>query len=97
MYKYTTPTLIFTLPFEASYLTEAFVTIRQNSVTIEKSLADCVLFEKQLKVTLTQTETGSLSTGTAKVQLRCKGNDEKAYASVEKKVEIRDVLKAGEI
>lgn len=98
MIRYTTPTLTFNLPFEASYLSDAYVTIVQSNKTIEKVYSDCTLQDKTLSVTLTQEETGSLvPERDAKVQLRCKGTDGKAYASQEFQIRIDDVLKSGAI
>ena len=38
MIRYTTPTLKFKLPFEANYLTVAFITLSQRNSCIEKSI-----------------------------------------------------------
>lgn len=98
MIRYTTPTLTFNLPFEVSYLSDAYVTIVQSNKIIEKSYSDCTVQDKTLSVTLTQEETGSLvAERDAKVQLRCKGTDGKAYASQEFQIKIDDVLKSGAI
>lgn len=98
MIRYTTPTLTFKLPFEASYLTVAYITIEQRDKTLEKTLEDCELGEKQISVALTQEDTGELEAkANTFVQLRCKGTDGKAYASRKFKIEIDDVLKDGVI
>lgn len=98
MYRYTTPTLQFKLPFDASELTEAYITLIQKNITIEKSLSDCTKDEQTLSLVLTQEETGRLEAqrGTA-VQLRCKDGSGKAYASKVFNIKIDDVLKEGEI
>ena len=98
MYRYTTPTLVFKLPFEASELTEAYITLEQKNVTIEKGLSDCMQDEKTLSLVLSQEETGQLEAqrGTA-VQLRCKDGSGKVYASKIFNIQIDDVLKEGEI
>jgi molybdopterin-biosynthesis enzyme MoeA-like protein len=98
MIRYTTPTLIFKLPFEASYLSNAYITIKQSDATIEKTLDDCTLSEKTLSVILTQEDTGKLAAGKeTRLQVRCTGNDNKKYASKIKKLRVDDVLKEGVI
>ncbi len=98
MIRYTTPTITFDLPFEASYLTGAYITIVQQDVSLEKTLEDCTASEKTLSVTLTQEETGTLKAHrTATIQLRCLGSDGKAYASQQFELGIEDVLKKGVI
>lgn len=98
MIRYTTPTLKFKLPFEANYLTAAFITLSQRNSCIEKSIDECTLAGKEISCKLTQEDTGKLVISEyAYVQLRCKGKDGKAYASKKFKVEIEDVLKAGAI
>ncbi len=98
MFRYTTPTLVFKLPFEASELIEAYITLEQKNVTIEKGLSDCTQNENTLSLVLSQEETGQLEAqrGTA-VQLRCKDNSGKAYASKIFNLKIDDVLKEGKI
>lgn len=97
MYRYTTPSVVFTLPFEASTVTEAYISITQREITLEKDLSSCTVEDKKLKCELSQAETGSLSKGTAQIQLRCKCDDGKAYASQIAKIQVLDVLKDGEI
>lgn len=96
MTRYTTPTLIWALPFEASYITAASVVIQQGEVTIEKTLSDCTASERTLSCTLSQEETGKLAADrSAKAQLRCVGTDGKAYASAVESLSITNVLKEG--
>lgn len=97
MYRYTTPSIVFTLPFEASTIEDAFITIKQGSVVVEKALSDCTAEDKKLKCALTQAETGAFAKGEILIQLRCETNDGKAYASHIAKVNVRDVLKDGVI
>ena len=98
MIRYTTPTITFSLPFEASYLTAAYITINQQTRLFEKTLDDCTISGDTLSVALTQEETGNMKAGMpVKVQLRCIGNDGKAYASKQFKLEIEDVLREGVI
>lgn len=99
IYRFTTPAIRFTLPFETNYLTESFITISQRDTTkIEKALSDCTIQDKTVLCELSQEETGNLTTGAvAYIQLRIKGNDDKAYASQIQPLEIKDVLKKGVI
>ena len=97
MIRYTTPTITFSLPFEASYLTAACISLLQGgSTAVDKTLADCETSEKTLSITLSQEETAGFAAGTpVKVQLRCVGNDGKAYASRQFRLNVDDVLKEG--
>lgn len=96
MIRYTTPTITFSLPFEASYLTAAYINFLQGSTAVDKTLADCETSEKTLSITLSQEETAGFAAGTpVKVQLRCVGNDGKAYASRQFRLDVDDVLKEG--
>ena len=96
MIRYTTPTITFSLPFEASYLTAAYISLLQGSTAVDKTLADCETSEKTLSITLSQEETAGFAAGTpVKVQLRCVGNDGKAYASRQFRLDVDDVLKEG--
>lgn len=62
MIRGTTPKLEFTLPFNTSEITEAFVTLAQNDVVlVDKALTDCECDERKLSVRLTQEETLKLS------------------------------------
>ena len=98
MFRYTTPTLLFKLPFEASELTEAYITLVQKNKTIEKVLSDCTTDEQNLCLVLTQEETGQLEAQRdTQVQLRCKDGSGKVYASKVFKIQIDEVLKEGEI
>ena len=97
MIRYTTPTITFDLPFEASYLTAAYITMQQGSIVVNKTLNDCKTSDGTLSVTLSQEETASFvaNTSPVKAQLRCIGNDGKAYASRQFKLNVEDVLKEG--
>ncbi|MBR5874538.1 MAG: hypothetical protein IKY90_07400 [Oscillospiraceae bacterium] len=58
----TTPDLEFELPLDTSQLAKGFVTVVQNdTVVLEKPLADCILTDNKLTVALTQEETLRLS------------------------------------
>lgn len=98
MIRYTTPTITFSLPFEASYLTAAYITIVQRDITIDKSLDDCTASDQTLSVMLSQEETSKLKADrTTKIQLRCVGSDGKAYASQQFDLKVEEVLREGVI
>ncbi len=98
MYRYTTQDLIFTLPIESSIITEAYVTIQQLDLVIEKSIKDMTKDGKNLKLHLTQEETGKFRPKkSCKVQLRVKDKNNNAYASEEFKFEVKNVIKEGVI
>lgn len=83
MYRGTTPTLRFTLPFDTSTLDVVGVTIAQGGkVIINKEKSDCDLKGKDISVTLTQAETLALTAGNkTEIQLRVLTTDGLALAS----------------
>lgn len=95
MYRGTTPTLSFKLPFDTSDLSAAWVTLAQDGrVIIDKPISDCVLEGNVLAVTLTQEETLKLTAeNRTEVQLRVKTTDGIAMASTIWRVETEKILK----
>ena len=83
MYRGTTPTLKFTLPFDTSTLDAVWVTIAQGGkVIINKEKSDCDLKGTDISVTLTQAETLALTAGNkTEIQLRVLTTDGLALAS----------------
>ena len=83
MYRGTTPTLRFTLPFDTSTLEAVWVTIAQGGkVIINKTKVDCDLKGTDISVTLTQAETLALTAGNkTEIQLRVLTTDGLALAS----------------
>lgn len=83
MYRGTTPTLRFTLPFDTSTLDAVWVTIAQGGeVIINKEKSDCDLEGTDISVTLTQEETLALTAGNkTEIQLRVLTTDGLALAS----------------
>ena len=58
MYRGTTPTITFTLPLLGSAITALNLSFVQNGeLVLEKGLADCLLADNTLQVTLTEQET----------------------------------------
>lgn len=95
MYRGTTPTLSFKLPFDTSDLSAAWVTLAQDGrVIIDKPMSDCVLEGNVLAVTLTQEETLKLTAeNRTEVQLRVKTTDGIAMASTIWRLETEKILK----
>lgn len=83
MVRGTTPTLEFTLPFDTSLLTAAFITLAQSGrVIIDKSLADCTCSGQTLTLVLTQEETLKFDTRhSTEIQVRVKTAEGNALAS----------------
>lgn len=99
MYRGTTPTLKFTLPFEASTLTAAYISIEQNRrVIVEKSIEDCTLSGNIISVSLTQEETLKMGVSDrTEIQLRVRLVDGSALASQIFTVPTYRILKDGVI
>lgn len=98
MYRYTTPTLIFSLPISTENLDQAIVTVHQTSASIEKNIEDMTFEGNVLKVKLTQEETASLKPfSMCMVQLRVRCKDGNAFVSEQFRVNVLDVLKEGVI
>lgn len=71
MQRATTPTHIFTIPFDVSLLKEVRVTYQQKGKTVlKKTEEECNLNGNQISVTLTQEETTKFEVGSAFIQLR---------------------------
>ena len=88
MIRGTTPTHVFTLPFDTSDIKEVLITYAQNTYTkkdnvlFEKKTADCVFGKNEILVNLTQEETFMFECkATAQVQVRILTTAGKALAS----------------
>lgn len=57
MYRATTPTHIFTLPFDTEQIRRVQITYKQGETVLEKTEADCTMDGSDIKVTLSQDET----------------------------------------
>lgn len=99
MYRGTTPTLKFTLPFDTSTLDAVWVTIAQGGkVIINKEKSDCDLKGNDISVTLTQEETLALTAGNkTEIQLRVLTTDGLALASAIFRENTDYILKDGVI
>ena len=99
MFRGTTPTLNFELPFAADTIADGFISIAQNRrVVIDKSISDWIISGNTVKVTLTQEETLHLVvSNTTEIQLRVKLADGTALASEIFTVSTERILKDGVI
>lgn len=99
MFRGTTPTLEFVLPFDTNLLSEAYVTISQRKqIVIDKSMQQCECNENKLIVKLSQEETLKLlCTDMAEVQIRAKTLTGDALASEIIRVWVSEILKDGVI
>lgn len=98
MFRGTTPTLTFTLPFSVVNIDNAYVTFAQSgAVVIDKPLEDLQLDGNTITVTLTQEETLSLRENTS-VEMQVSIRDgEKVMRSQILTTTVKRILKDGEI
>ena len=94
MIRGTTPTHVFTLPFDTSEVKAVLITYAQKQeVLFEKSTEDCVMNGNKVTVDLTQEETFEFNcTHSGQVQIRVLTDSGKVYASVVKKIDIETCL-----
>lgn len=99
MYRGTTPTLTFTLPFETNLISKCYVSFFQKErLRVEKELTNCDCVGKTITVKLTQSDTLSfVSNAVVKIQIRALLSDGNAVASKVMEMNVKDVLKDGEI
>lgn len=99
MYRGTTPTLKFILPFDAGLLKEAWITLGQdNEEIVNKTLSDCTTDGTTLSVLLTQSDTLALSHEyRTYVQLRVLLTDGTALASKTFKMRTNYIIRNGVI
>ena len=94
MFRATTPTHIFALPFDTSLLQKIRITYQQGDVTVlQKTEADCTLTSSEIKVMLTQEETLLFAQDErVSIQLRVKTTTGQVMASDIEKVFARACL-----
>ena len=102
MIRGTTPTLQFNLPFEASIIKSAEITIKYvddfKKVLITKNLEDCKLGDRYISTVLTQEETLQLpAPSTVLVQLRIMATDGTILATEPQSVKVKKLLAEGVI
>lgn len=97
MTRGTTPTLRFNLPFDTEGITDGYITIAQRGAqNLDIPIERCMREGKTLTVTLTQSETLSLRTSRAEIQLRVKIG-ERIMASKIISADVGRILKEGTI
>lgn len=85
MFRGTTPTFNFTLPFDGRQITALNVCFaQQQQVVLEKTLADCAVEENALRVTLTEEETLRFDAdkGNVEIQLRVGCGDARMASNI---------------
>lgn len=99
MFRGTTPTLEFILPFSTDLLKDILVTVAQKNVPIiNKTMADATCSDNTVTVQLTQADTLKLNDKfDAHVQLRVKTKNDEVFASDIFRVAVSQILKDGVI
>ena len=97
MYRGTTPTITFTLPFSGKQITALNLCfVQQGQILLEKQLNDCVVEDNMLRVYLTENETllFRADRGMVEMQLRI-GCGETRMASNIMCISVERILKDG--
>ncbi len=98
MYRGTTPTLYFTMPFDSTGISQLYITFNQEGKTVlEKTYDDITYSDKEITLKLTQTDTLQLKSGTIQIQIRIKFFDETAIVSDVIYTTAKEILKDGGI
>lgn len=101
MFRGTTPTLVFKLPFDPKILSDVYITfVQENQMKLEKVIQDCELGSenKEIRVKLTQEDTLILAEEQyVYIQIRAKTQDGTAVASDIIRSFVAKILKDGEI
>lgn len=99
MFRGTTPTLEFVLPFNTDLLENILMTVAQKNVPIiNKTIADATLSENTVTIQLSQADTLKLNNKyDAHVQLRVRTKNDEAMASDIFRVAVSQILKDGVI
>ena len=97
MYRGTTPTITFTLPFESNQITVLHLCFCQKGeIVLEKALPDCVSAGNTLQVSLTEAETLLFDEkkGMVELQLRIGCGDARMASNI-MRVSVDRILKDG--
>ena len=99
MFRGTTPTLRFRIPFDTSAINVMYITIAQNGeIVLDKEKDDCVLEGETITLRLTQADTLRLTEEyPVEIQMRCRLHDGNALASRTIRTTASAILKDGEI
>ena len=94
MIRGTTPTHIFEIPFDSSYLKRILITYFQDKhIVIEKTENDCTLEGKSISTTLSQEDTLKFShRKPVEIQIRVLTIDDIALATLIREVDVGRVL-----
>lgn len=94
MIRGTTPTHVFTIPFDTALIKELKVVYAQDDIPLVfKKKTDCVFNERQIILSLTQEDTFLFdSEKPVELQLRVLTNDNKALNSKVKKISVGKCL-----
>lgn len=99
MYRGTTPTFTFTLPFSCKQITALSVCFaQQKQIVLEKALCDCAIKENTLTVNLTEEETllFDQDKGLVEMQLRVGCGDARMASNI-MLVSVERILKDGRL
>lgn len=97
MYRGTTPTITFTLPFDESRITALNLCFaQQGEAVLEKGLGDCKLEKYSLQVSLTEQETllFDAKKGMVDMQLRIGCGDSRMASNI-MHLSVEEILKDG--
>lgn len=98
MTRGTTPTLTFSIPYQASEIQKGYITFSQHHRPVfEVGLEDMELQDGKIIVTLTQRQTLQLIPDDVMVQIRLLLNGGQAVASQRMELHVQDILKDGVI
>ncbi len=97
MYRGTTPTMTFTLPFDTGAITVLNLCfVQQGKIVLEKGLTDCALEKNNLQVNLTEQETLLFEAGKGMVEMQLRiGCGDVRMASNIMQVSVDRILKDG--
>lgn len=100
MLQGTTPYIGYTLPFPASEVKEAEITIKYTNyskeILIVKTTGDCEFVGNSIQAQLTQEETMKLPTDfVTRVQLRIEKNDGTVMGTVPQEIDVEELLNKG--
>lgn len=93
MFKTTTPTHTFTLPFNVSNIDEFLLTYKQDNVQLDFDENDVTMSNKQVSIQLTQEQTNKFFSGKdVLVQMKIKTTSDSVLASNIIKLKVKNVL-----
>ena len=82
MYRGTTPTITFTLPFDTSRITALNICFsQQGRIVLEKGLNECTLSENKIQTTLSETDTLSFDSEKEIVEMQLRVGFEEIRAA----------------